>query len=56
MPEEINVSVTVIACGCITIKNPAQRVINVFPTILDAVKLKVENYETFSGAMCPGAK
>jgi len=53
IPEDIDINVDVVAGGGTTIKNPAQRVLNAVANVLDLVQLKIDNYETIAGAVCP---
>ena len=56
MPEDIDINVDVVAGGGTTIKNPAQRVMQAITIVLDGLQLKIDNYETIAGAVCPGSK
>lgn len=53
IPEDIDINVDVVAGGGTTIKNPAQRVLQAIEIVLDGLELKIDNYETISGAVCP---
>ena len=37
-------------------KNPSQLPFQVALTIVDSLELKIENYETIAGAVCPESK
>jgi len=56
IPEDIDINVDVVAGGGTTIKNPAQRVLQGIMVVLDGLQLKIENYETIAGAVCPESK
>lgn len=57
LPDDLVVTADVVAGGGLTMsKNPSQLPFQVALTIVDSLELKIENYETIAGAVCPESK